>query len=719
MSIAIAEEHRALTDAVVDFLGDNQARAANRALLEESTETLPTYWKGVADLGWLGLHLPEDVGGSGFGLLELAIVVEQFGKQVAPGPLLPTVIASAAINAAASDEVKKRFLPGLIDGTAVAGVALAADVTATGGTLSGEAATVLGAPVATLLVLPVGDDLAVVDAGAPGVEITVPTNIDPSRRSGRVQLSGAAAEIIPDGRRVFIDLARALSAAEAAGLARACTEQAAAYAKVRTQFGRQIAMFQAVKHHCANMAVETETATAIAWDAARAGATGGDQLSYAAALAASLAIPGAVSNSQLNIQVHGGIGYTWEHDAHLYLRRALALSALVDAAEAAEDVTALTASGVKRSRALELPPEAETFREQARAFANRVKDMDDDARKAAMLEEGYALPHWPKPYGRDASPVEQIVIEQEFEAAGVTKPSPDPITAYITLTLIQNGSEDQIARFVPPALRLDMTWCQLFSEPDAGSDAAGIKTRATRVEGGWQVNGQKVWTSGAHRAAVGLATVRTNPDVPKHKGITMMIIDMHAEGVTIRPLRQLTGGAEFNEVFLEDVFVPDADVVGEVDGGWRVARATLGNESVSIGRGVGAMSLPKDKLIAALEAKPHRLPGGAARLGRYFATMDANQLMNLRNVQRAVGGSGPGPEAAVNKLVFSEAQQEGAAIAAALADNELAYLDGPSGWAASNILGVKVWTIGGGTSEIKRNQIGELILGLPRDPLLA
>ena len=136
-----------------------------------------------------------------------------------------------------------------------------------------------------------------------------------------------------------------------------------------------------------------------------------------------------------------------------------------------------------------------------------------------------------------------------------------------------------------PALNQDVIWCQLFSEPDAGSDAAGIKTKGTRVDGGWLVNGQKVWTSGAHYSGFGFATVRTNPDVPKHEGITMMVIDMHAKGVEVRPLKMTTGNSEFNEVFFNDVFVPDDDVVGPVDGGWTVARATLGNESVSIGGG--------------------------------------------------------------------------------------------------------------------------------------
>ncbi|EUA33844.1 acyl-CoA dehydrogenase, middle domain protein [Mycobacterium xenopi 3993] len=178
--------------------------------------------------------------------------------------------------------------------------------------------------------------------------------------------------------------------------------------------------------------------------------------------------------------------------------------------------------------------------------------------------------------------MEQLVIEQEFAAAGIKRPDYS-ITGWVILTLIQHGTDSQIERFVLPALRQEEIWCQLFSEPDAGSDAAGIKTRGTRVEGGWKVNGQKVWTSGAQYCRRGLATVRTDPDAPKHAGITAMIIDMKAPGVEVRPLRQITGGSEFNEVFFNDVFVPDEDVVGEPNGGWTVARATLGNERVSIG----------------------------------------------------------------------------------------------------------------------------------------
>jgi Acyl-CoA dehydrogenase, middle domain/Acyl-CoA dehydrogenase, N-terminal domain len=272
-------------------------------------------------------------------------------------------------------------------------------------------------------------------------------------------------------------------------------------------------------------------------------------------------------------------------------------------------VTDLARDGVTRVRTVGLPPEAEPLRDEVRAFAERISGLDTSGRREALIESGYVMPHSPTPWGRDAGAVEQLVIEQEFTAAGATRPQYS-ITGWVILTLIQHATEDQVARWVLPALRQEVIWCQLFSEPDAGSDAAGIKTRGTRAEGGWLVSGQKVWTSGAHYASFGLTTIRTDPDAPKHEGITTMVIDMHADGVEVRSLRMVTGQSEFNEVFFNDVFVPDDDVVGPVNGGWTVARATLGNESVSIGGGEGGGRMQGAMVVPAFDAHPERLRRG-------------------------------------------------------------------------------------------------------------
>ena len=717
MSIAISEEHRALAETVAGFLTDHRSRAAARSLLEAEADGLPAFWTELAELGLVGLHVPEEFGGSGFGLPEILVVAGQMGRYLAPGPFTPTVITSAVLAAAGPDDLRKRLLPGLADGSLAGAAALGGEVTCADGAATGKVGVVISGHLADVLLVPAGEDVLVIEKSAGGVQAEVPVNLDQSRRAARVRLDAAPAAVLPGARGLLTDVARAVLAAEAAGIAAETTEQAADYAKIRQQFGRPIATFQAVKHHCANMLVAAELATAATWDAGRAGLGGGDQLSYTAAIAAALAGPAAVGNANLNIQVHGGIGFTWEHDAHLYLRRAAAIAAVLDTEQAAIEVTNLTRRGVRRAAAIELPPEAAPVRAAIRPDVDRLRELTGDARKRALIESGYAMPHWPTPWGRDAGAIEQLVIEQEFAAAGIKRPSYG-ITSWIILTLVQHASPDQVERWVGPALNQDVIWCQLFSEPGAGSDAAGIRTRATRVDGGWRINGQKVWTSDAHRADFGLATVRTNPDAPKHQGITTMVIDMHGSGVTVRPLKMPSGNSDFNEVFFDDVYVSDSDVVGPVDAGWTVARATLGNESVSIGGGDGGRSLPVEAYIAPLDAHPDRLAGGAGRVGRQIARTHAMGVLNQRSAYRAVAGGAPGPEGNITKLLLSEIGHEAAEIMAELAGPDAAFLEGRGAMGAMLVLMNRALSIAGGTSEIKRNQIAERILGLPRDPLI-
>jgi alkylation response protein AidB-like acyl-CoA dehydrogenase len=716
MPIAITEDHLALAEVAADFLQAGDSRGAARALLEADAETLPPFWDQLRELGWLGLHLPEAHGGSGFGLAELVVVVEQLGREVAPGPFVPTVIASAVIAAAGSPDQQARYLPGLADGSLLAAVGTGGSVTLSGSAASGDAGTVLGAGLASIAVVPAGDDVVIVELHGDGVAVQLPQNVDGTRRAGKVELDGAARDVLPGARRALLDLARLILAAEAVGVARKATDMAAEYAKERVQFGRPIATFQAVKHHCANMLVAAELATAAVWDASRT-TPDTDEFTQAAAMAACLAVPAADLCANLNIQVHGGIGFTWEHDAHLYLRRALNVASVVDPDDAGADVADGLRRGVSLTRAVDLPPEAEPIRDRVQAVVAELLALDEDARTKRLVATGYAVPHWPQPYGLEAGAVEQLVIEEEFRAAGIHRPNYG-ITGWVILTLVQHATEDQVARWVQPALDQEVIWCQLFSEPDAGSDAAGVKTKATRVDGGWLVNGQKVWTSGAHEAGFGLATVRTDPDAAKHAGITTMVIDMHAPGVEVRPLRQMTGGSDFNEVFFSDVFVADDDVVGAINDGWTVARATLGNESVSIGSGDGGMTMPASMVLGPFDTHPERLSGGAARVGRYAANVEAMTALNHRSAARAVAGGGPGPEGAVTKLTLSENAHEVTAMLVELAGPDLAFLEGEGMMGGHMSLVHRALSIAGGTSEIKRNQIGERILGLPRDPLI-
>ncbi|HLR98210.1 MAG TPA: acyl-CoA dehydrogenase [Mycolicibacillus parakoreensis] len=729
MGIALTDDHRELAEVAAAFLTAQQARSAARALLDADDESRPPFWDELAALGWLGLHIAEEHGGSGFGLAELVVVVEQLGRAVTPGPFVPTVIASAAIAATGTGEQKTRWLPGLLDGRVTAGIGVDAAVTLDGGVASGDAGIVLGAGLADLLLLAVGEDILLVEADRAGVAVTVPDNLDPTRRCGRVTLTEVAvgdADVLGGATASTRDYARLLLAAEAVGGAADCVEAAVEYAKVRRQFGRTIATFQAVKHHCADMLVAAESATAAVWDAARAAdeaaaeeaaADAGEQFRLMAGVAAALALPAYAGNAEMNIQVHGGIGFTWEHDAHLHLRRALSVRALFGGDGPAREAFERTAAGVSRANSLDLPAEADEIRTRVRADAAEIAALDGDAQRDKLIETGYIMPHWPTPWGRAASAVEQLVIEQEFSAAGIARPDYS-ITGWVVLTLIQHGTASQIDRFVAAALRQEEVWCQLFSEPDAGSDAAAVKTRATRVDGGWTLSGQKVWTSGAHYCRRGLATVRTDFEASKHGGITTVIVDMQAPGVEVRPLRQITGGAEFNEVFFNDVFVPDEDVVGDPNTGWTVARATLGNERVSIGGGGSFHEGIAEHLVSLVGQYGPRLAGAEVRIGAYIAHDHALRLLNLRRAVRSLEGAGPGPEGNITKLTLAEHMGEGAAIGAALLGPEVAVTDGPGALAGRMVMGARGMAIAGGTSEVSRNQIAERILGMPRDPLI-
>ena len=384
MSIAITDDHRALADTVSDFLLKHDSRGAARALLEAPTEGLPPFWDVLCGLGWLGLHIDEAHGGSGYGLPELAVVVEETGRAMAPGPFVPTVIASAVIAASASEDIKGRLLPGLASGT-TRGCRRAQRQGRSARRRQGQRPGRRGArrwP----------------GRHRPGAHrrrrrhrrrarrAASPSRCQPTstRRGGRPASPSTApqVEVIPGAGQALVDLARTILAAEATGMARECTVTAAEYAKVRHQFGRPIATYQGVKHHCANMLVAVELATAAVWDAARAAAAGGDQFSYTAAMAATLAIPAADHNANLNIQVHGGIGFTWEHDAHLYLRRATALGAIIDGDVAAADVTDLARDGVRRARTVDLPPEAEAIRDTVRAYVARASRSSPSPRSA-------------------------------------------------------------------------------------------------------------------------------------------------------------------------------------------------------------------------------------------------------------------------------------------------------------------------------------------------
>jgi alkylation response protein AidB-like acyl-CoA dehydrogenase len=336
----------------------------------------------------------------------------------------------------------------------------------------------------------------------------------------------------------------------------------------------------------------------------------------------------------------------------------------------------------------------------------------------ALAEAGLAGVTWPEAYGgRGLTPMHQVIIGQELNGAGLPGILDTIGVGMLGPTIIAHGSEEQRERYLAPMLHADEVWCQLFSEPAAGSDLAGIQSRAVRQDDGtWKLNGQKVWTTNAHFASFGLLLARTDVDVPKHKGLTMFIVPMDAEGVTVRPLRQITGEPEFNEVFFDDVVLAPGSEVGPVDGGWGVALTTLMFERLTIGGGSEGMGYRADRFAAALAADPdaRRDPEVRARLAEIGTDLLALRFTSYRTLTALQRGATPGPESALGKVTtVAAAIRAGDLIADVLGPEALQ--EGEWSYLVSFLPGLKS---AGGTEEILRNTVGERVLGLPPEPRL-
>jgi alkylation response protein AidB-like acyl-CoA dehydrogenase len=341
-----------------------------------------------------------------------------------------------------------------------------------------------------------------------------------------------------------------------------------------------------------------------------------------------------------------------------------------------------------------------------------------------LAEGGYVVPHWPRPWGLDASPAEQLEIDEAMRELRVPRPMNPIGIGWAGPTLLVAGSDEQRAQWLPGILDGSQIWCQLFSEPAAGSDLAGLTTQAVRDGDEFVVNGQKVWTTLAHIARFGILLARTDPDAEQHLGITYFVVDMHTPGIEVRPLVQMTGTHEFNEVFFTDVRVPAANVVGVEHDGWRLAKVTLGNERVSLS-GEGALwgRGPTAADVVSL-VRAHGGTGDAIlrqRVAQLYIEAELLRLIRLRTVSARVRGLEPGPEASVRKALSDEHGQHVMAMAKELTgtygllDDRGPYGEPDRGEWHYGYLYSRALTIGGGTSEVQRNILGEKVLGLPRD----
>ena len=331
-----------------------------------------------------------------------------------------------------------------------------------------------------------------------------------------------------------------------------------------------------------------------------------------------------------------------------------------------------------------------------------------------LAEAGYVAPGWPPPWGLNATPELQLLISAELERAGVPPIANTIGIGWAGPTLLAAGSEEQKARYLAPLLRGEELWCQLFSEPGSGSDLASLATRAVRDGDEWVVNGQKIWTTWADQADFGILLARTDPTAPKHRGISYFLCPMRHPGVEVRPIREMTGGRHFNEVFLNDVRIPAANLVGPEGGGWALARVTLGNERLSLSTG-GVVWGMGPKTSALLErAGQVDDPRLVQRLVSMHIEAEVMRLLGLRIVWALVAGR-PGPEAAVKKLLADRHGQVVMNLAKDLAGAAGLINDGsPWHW---GFLFSPALTVGGGTAEVLRDLVGESLLGLPRERL--
>ena len=358
-----------------------------------------------------------------------------------------------------------------------------------------------------------------------------------------------------------------------------------------------------------------------------------------------------------------------------------------------------------------------------------------------LAEAGYVAPHWPAPYGLGADAIHQLIIDDELHRAKVRRPTNPIGIGWAGPTILFAGTPEQHARYLMSLLSGEEFWCQLFSEPGAGSDLANLGTRAVRDGDEFIVNGQKIWTSGAQYAKFGILIARTDPDVPKHKGVSYFVCPMDLPGIEIRPITEMTGGHTFNEVFFTDVRIPAENLVGDLHDGWRLAKVTLGNERVSLstggvlwGNGPTALELIDSIREMGLVTDPHM----RQRIASVYIEHQLLDLIRLRTLSATLKGQQPGPEASIRKLLADEHGQHVMALARDLigANGMLAGGDGEQfvpgtdtkslgpdkpegglmhpGW-YDGFMFSQALTIGGGTFAVQRNIIAERVLGLPHD----
>jgi alkylation response protein AidB-like acyl-CoA dehydrogenase len=735
MPLALSPEQVQLAESVTRFAARHApivtVRAASASLADGE---LPPWWDDLVTNGFHAVHLPEDVGGQGGRLADLACVIEASATALLPGPLLSTTIASAIVATAQRSDNTASLLKDLAAGSAAAVVLpetshLEATKTSEGWSVSGRSGYVSGLCAAQKIILCArvnGDDLwlaldrPTADTavrGHRGTDLT--TDVGTLHLNDHVIPSHAVLQCISAERAHCI--AVSLTASAAVGISQWCVSAVTTHLKTREQFGRPIGGFQALQHKAATMFVNTELAVAAAWDATEAADETTEQHRLAADAAAVVAVSPAADLALEALTLFGAIGYTWEHDLHLYWRKAISLSASIGGVfQAARRATECTRSHT-REAAISLGDADADFRYRISDLLDHACGLpgddarDDDerrppapsAQRSFLADNGLVAPHWPTPWGLSATPLQQLIIEEEFTKRPALSRPLISIGAWIVPAILRAGSARVREMCIAPTLHATLTWCQLFSEPEAGSDLASLKTRATKVEGGWLITGHKIWTSTAQTAHYGGLLARTDPTAAKHRGIGYFVLDMTSPGIDVRPIQQVTGRAEFNEVFLTEVFVPDDMLLGEPCDGWQLATTTLSAERVTMTNNTDfdrSGSLARLLEDADIESDTYGI------LHSYANTIKALQR---RETLRLLDGQQAGPAASIAKVATNMLLRRAAATLLALG-GELGMVDDSDPPVLGPYFDIPSELIGGGTLEIQLNIVAQNILRLPR-----
>lgn len=616
MSALLTPDQNAVREGALRFATQAFPPARRRALMDAPNGRDRAAEQLAGSEGWLAIMVPEEHDGAGQGLFEAALIAEAFGRQLAPLPLGPAITALHMLAQGREENLTPQMLAGetlvvpvltVADGPA-ARKALQATICASGGyELNGALKPVHAAGAADVYIVPAVLNGAIalfcVKCDQPGLHLATRRTIDGGSlgdlifESCRIPQSALlakdqAAADLQLGARTHLAL---LTAAELLGIIDTVISGAVEHLKTRQQFGRPLGAFQSLTFRVADAHMNASLARALIYETTKLAQTASSSALMTAQAALAKTAESAVAATRLYIQLLGAMGFTHEHDAGLYLKRALTLANAYATPPALRKAIASIALA-QDAQAIRFRSETDSdraFRHEVRQWINatlpeRLRHLPtrpsfEDAQwwHRQLHQRGWIAPNWPIEYGgMDASVSEQIILAEELGASGAPEISGQALNHFGPILQIF-GTPKQKTDHLPGMVSGDVIWCQGYSEPSSGSDLASLRTRAIRDGDDLIINGSKIWTTWAHYAHWMFALVRTNPDVKKQEGLTFVMIDMKTPGVTPRPINTITGEDEFAEVFLDNVRVPLSNVIGDIDGGWKVANAVLEKERLN------------------------------------------------------------------------------------------------------------------------------------------